>query len=404
MAYDFDSIVDRSGTFAIKWDVDPDALPMWVADMDFKTAPEIEEAVRERAAHGVYGYTDLPDEWRAAYAGWWKKRHGLEIDPQWLVFCSGVVPAISSMVRKLTTPAEKVLIQPPVYNIFYNCILNNGREVLESPLRLVEGPSDGADGQGTALRYEMDFADLEAKLADPQCTLMVLCNPQNPSGRIWTKEELAKVGELAAANGVTVISDEIHCDLCDPGFEYVPFASVSELCRRISVTCVAPTKTFNLAGLHSSAVFAADPFLRHKVWRGINTDDVGEPGAFAPVATIAAFEKGGPWLDELCAYVAENKRVLAEFLAAELPQIKLVEGHATYMCWLDCRAVAEDDAPLQKFLRKEAKLFVSAGSAYGPGGRGFLRINLACPRSMVLEGLGRLKTGVLAYERRGNDN
>ena len=390
MTYDFDSRADRSGTFAIKWEADPNALPMWVADMEFKTAPEIIEAVEARAANGVYGYTDLPDEWRMAYAHWWQKRHGLEIDPDWLVFCTGVVPAISSMVRKLTTPAEKVLIQPPVYNIFYNCILNNGRTVLESPLKLVE------------LSYEMDFEDLAEKMADPQCTLMVLCNPQNPSGRIWTRGELERVGQLAAENGVTVISDEIHCDLCDPGFEYVPFASVSELCRKISVTCVAPTKTFNLAGLNSAAVFAADPFLRHKVWRGINTDDVGEPGAFAPVATIAAFEKGEAWLNELCAYVAENKRLLAEFIARELPQIRLAEGHATYMCWLDCRKVSEDDVPLQKFLRSEAKLFVSSGSAYGPGGRGFLRVNLSCPRSMVEEGLRRLKNGILAFEKRQN--
>ena len=384
--YDFDTITDRSGTYAIKWDIANGDLPMWVADMDFRTAPEVEAAIVERARHGIYGYTGLPDEWYSAYTGWWERRHGIKIDPEWLVFCTGVVPAISSMVRKLTTPAEKVLIQSPVYNMFWNCIENNGRVPLESPLVLKDG------------RYEMDFEDLDAKLSDPQCSLMILCNPQNPSGRIWTREELARVGELAAAHGVTVISDEIHCDLCDPGYEYVPFASVSELCKEISVTCVSPTKTFNIAGLSSSAVFAADARLRHKVRRGINTDDVGEAGVFAVTAAIAVFEKGEPWLTELCAYIAENKRLLRDFLAENVPEIKMIEGHATYLSWLDVRALAEDDAPFQEFLRKEARLFVSKGSAYGAAGKGFLRINLACPRSMALDGLERLKRGADAWK------
>ena len=411
MKYDFDKITDRSGTFAIKWDAAPGELPMWVADMDFETAPEVKAAVEERAAHGIYGYTDLPDEWRLAYVNWWKERHHLDINPKSLVFCSGVVPAISSMVRKLTTPAEKVLIQTPVYNVFYNCILNSGRQVLENPLKLVEG-SDGAkygngsadnnalrEDPGSGLYYEIDFEDLAARLADPQCSLMILCNPQNPSGRIWTREELAKIGELAKANGVTVISDEIHCDLTDPGYEYVPFASVSETCRQISVTCIAPTKTFNIAGLHSAAVFADDPQLRHRVWRGINTDDVGEPGAFAPIATIAAFTKGGPWLDELRGYLAENKKLFEDFLRTELPQIRLIEGHATYLCWLDCSKITQDDKALQVFLRKEARLFVAAGSAYGAAGKGFLRINIACPRSMAEEGFARLKKGIEAFRQ-----
>ena len=394
MPYDFDRIIDRSGTFAIKCDAAPDALPMWVADMEFETAPEVLEAVRQRAAHGVFGYTRFPEELREAYAHWWKERHGLGIEPGWVLFANGVVPAISSMIRALTSEGEKVLVQPPVYNMFYECITKNNRRVLENPLRLAEGQRSASDG---ALRYEIDFEDLEAKLADPECRLMLLCNPQNPSGRIWSRGELDRIWQLASKNGVTVISDEIHCDLADPGYEYVPFGSVSPECLKSSITCVAPTKSFNLAGLHSSAVFVSDPLLREKISRGMDTDGISGLNAFAPAATIAAFEKGGPWLDALCAYVAENKRLLAEFLAAELPQIRLVEGHATYMCWLDCRAVAEDDVPLQKFLRGEAKLFVSSGSAYGPGGRGFLRINLACPRSMVLEGLRRLKTGVLAF-------
>ena len=410
MKYDFDKKIDRSGTYCYKWGNAPDGreLPMWVADMDFQTAPEVLDAVVSRAQHGIFGYTGVPDEWAAAYVSWWKKRHALELNADRLIFCTGVVPAISSIVRKLSTPAEKVLIQPPVYNIFYNCILNNGRQVLESPLKLRDGSPDGAlrDGSpdGVALRdatYEIDFEDLEAKLADPQCSLMILCNPQNPSGRVWTREELAKIGELAAANNVTVISDEIHCDLCDPGTEYVPFISASDVCRKTGISCFAPSKTFNIAGLGSSAIYAEDPAIRHKVWRAVNTDEVGEPGAFAVQAAIAAFTKGEAWLEELRGYIFENKKLAASFIHEQLPEIKIVGGPATYLIWIDISAVTENDREFQKFLREKTGLRVSAGSDYGDAGKGFLRINLACPRSMVKDGLSRLKNGVEEYRAAG---
>ena len=236
MKYDFDTPINRKNTNSLKWDVKENELPMWVADMDFATAPEIREAIEKRASHGIFGYTVIPDEWYGAYIGWWKTRHSLEIKEDQLIFCTGVIPAISTAVRKLTTPAEKVLIQTPVYNIFFNSILNNGRVVLENPLKYTGG------------NYEMDFDDLERKLSDPQTTLMLLCNPQNPGGKIWDKATLERVGELCYENNVTVLSDEIHCDLIDPGKNYVPFASVSEKCRENSITCIAPTKAFNLAG------------------------------------------------------------------------------------------------------------------------------------------------------------
>ena len=398
MPYDLDRVTDRSGSFSVKWDIAGDALPMWVADMDFQAPPEVIDAIKERAASGIYGYTLVPQEWRNACSSWWKKRHGLEIDPSWLIFAAGVVPAVSCIIRKLTKPGEKVLIQPPVYNAFYDCINNNGRTPLESPLILRESTAFGPGGC-TMLEYDMDFADLEARMADPACTLMLLCNPQNPTGRIWTREELLKVGELAAANGVTVVSDEIHCDLCDPGFSYVPYASVSEACLKSSVTCLAPTKTFNLAGIMSSAVFAADQDLREKLANAIDTDGIGGAGCFAPIATIAAFEKGGPWLDELTAYIAENKRLLAEFLAKELPRARMSDGPATYLCWLDLTAFSEDDRPLQKHLKENAKLFLCAGSIYGDAGRGFMRINVACPRSMLIEGMKRLKAGIESFRQ-----
>lgn len=384
--YDFDTVTDRRGTFSEKWDVEANELPMWVADMDFKTAPEIIEALEERVSHGIFGYTYVPDEWNRAYVDWWKEHHGFTMDPDWLIFTTGVIPAISTTVRKITTPAEKVLIQTPVYNIFYNCILNNGRVPVESKLLIKDG------------HYEMDFEDLEKKLSDPQVTLMLLCNPQNPSGTIWDKETLSKLGELCKKCGVTVLSDEIHCDITDPGFEYVPFASVSDTCRDISITCISATKCFNMAGLHSAAVSVPNKFLRHKIWRSLNTDEVAEPNAFAVQATIAAFTKGEPWLKELREYIYGNKKLVDEFIAKNLPETKAVMGHATYLYWLDVRKIAENSDRLADFIRKETGLYISKGSSYGPGGEEFLRINLACPRAVVEDGLERLKKGIDAYK------
>ena len=275
-----------------------------------------------------------------------------------------------------------MLIQTPVYNIFFNTILNNGRNVLESPLRYEDG------------RYSMDFEELERKLADPQTSLMILCNPHNPIGKIWDRETLAEIGRLAAKHHVIVVSDEIHCDLTDPGKEYVPFASVNEECRRNSVTCIAPTKTFNLAGLQTAAVCIPDPVLRHRVWRGLNTDEVAEPNAFAIPAAIAAFTKGGGWLDGLREYLYENKRTVAGFLEERLPDIRLVPSEATYLLWLDCGEICADASELQKSLRRETGLYLSAGSQYGQTGKSFLRMNIACPRATLIDGLTRLCDGV----------
>lgn len=272
MKFDFDKVSDRSGTYSLKWDIKDGELPMWVADMDFETAPCITSAIERRAKHGIFGYTIIPDEWYNAYISWWKNRHGTELRKDGLMFCTGVIPAISSIVRKITTPAEKVVIQTPVYNIFCNCIENNGRQVLEN--RLIYGNN----------AYRMDYDDLEQKLADPQTTLMILCNPQNPAGRIWSREELEKVGVLCKKHGVTVISDEIHCDITEPGKQYVPFASINDDCRDSSITLISPTKAFNIAGLQTAAISVPSPRLRHKVWRAINTDECAEPNVFSVTA------------------------------------------------------------------------------------------------------------------------
>lgn len=386
MKYDFDKLTDRFDSQSYKWDVGKNELPMWVADMDFETAPEIREALEKRVRHGIFGYNIVPDEWYEAYINWWKKRHNTVFKKEWLLFCTGVVPAISSMVRKLTTVGENVLIQTPVYNIFFNSILNNGRNVLESPLVYENG------------EYHVDFDDLEKKLADPQTSLMILCNPHNPVGKIWTKEELAKIGELCEAHHVVVISDEIHCDLTDPGCEYVPFISASEKCARLCATCVAPTKTFSIPGIQTAAIVVPDPFLRHKVWRGINTDEVAEPNNFATIAAVAAFTEGEEWLDELRTYLAENKKFVREFIGTNIPKMKVVPSEATYLLWLDCSEITDDAEVLVKFIRKTTGLFLTEGIEYGKPGEKFIRMNVACPRARVEDGLLRLKTAVEKYE------
>ncbi len=387
MHYDFDAPIDRRNTGSLKWNVAAHELPMWVADMDFPAAPEIQAAIRARAEHGVFGYSVTPDAWYGAYQNWWRTRHGFALEKDWLIFCTGVVPAISSLVRKLTTPAEKVLLQTPVYNIFFNSVLNNGRQVLEAPLQY--------DGQN----YTIDFADLEEKLADPQTSLMILCNPHNPTGNLWDRETLARIGELCWKYHVTVVSDEIHCDLTDPGYSYVPFASVSDNCRENSVTCIAPTKAFNLAGLQTAAVSVPNPVLRHKVWRALNTDEVAEGNVFSAIAAIAAFTEGGPWLDELRQYIARNKAQLLQLMAdAQLP-IHAAPSHATYLLWLDCSALPGTAAEFAGFLRAQTGLFLSEGAQFGGNGAHFLRMNLACPSATVRDGFHRLRDGVNAYLR-----
>ena len=383
--YNFDEIINRRNSWSLKWEVADNELPMWVADMDFKAAPEIIKAFEERISLGAYGYTTIPDEWYDAYISWWGRRHKLKIEKDELIFSSGVIPTLSSTIRKLTTANEKVLIQTPVYNVFYNSILNNGVRVVENPLTFKNN------------RWEMDFEDLEAKLSDPETSLMLLCNPQNPAGRIWLKDELARVGELCKKYGVTVISDEIHCDLTNPEMEYVPFAGASDTCREISINCFAPSKIFNLAGMQSSAVFVPNKFLRHKVWRALNTDECGEPNFLAITAAVAAFNNGENWLNELNVYIRQNKDYVEKFVAENIPSIHVLPSEATYLQWIDCREITNGKNDLAGFIRHETGLYLSAGEIYGASGSGFLRLNTACPLSLVKDGMNRLKAGIEAY-------
>ena len=386
MKYDFDTVVDRRTSYAVKWDVCRDGeLPMWVADMDFKAAPEILEALRTRLDNGVFGYSSLPEEWAMSYVHWWKKRHGLEIDPSRLTFATGVIPILSSAVREFTSPLDNVLIQSPVYNMFFKAVSDNGRKILESPLVY----EDDA--------YSMDFDDLEAKLSDPRTTLMILCNPHNPIGKIWEEDTLARIGALAKRHHVTVVSDEIHCDITAPGKSYVPFLSVSDDCRAVGIAAIAPTKAFNLAGMQTAAVCVPDPTLRHKVWRGLNTDEVAEPNAFAVPAAVAAFTEGAPWLDAMRTYVFENRSIAAERIANTLPKVRVIDGEATYLLWLDVSAITPDGTALCRYLQERTGLIVSAGASYGASGTAFLRVNLACPKAVLADGLDRLCRGLSDY-------
>ena len=382
MKYDFDTPVQRYGTDSIKWKVEENELPMWVADMDFKTAPKIIEALSSRVEHGVFGYPYISEDWAKAYASWWERRHGLDMDPKHLLFTTGVIPAISSSVRKLTTPNENIVIQTPVYNVFFNCIKNNGARVLEN--RLVY--SDGS--------YSIDWEDLEKSLSDPQTTMMILCNPQNPAGKIWDKKTLSRIGLLCHKYGVTVISDEIHCDIARPGTSYVPFASVSDICADISITCLSPTKAFNIAGIGTAAVYIPNDRLRHKVFRAINTDEVAEPSVFACLASATAFNECEDWLDEMNSYVFGNRSFAERYISENIPSLHVVSGDATYLIWVDISSLGCTSSEFASFARKNTGLFVTEGSHYGSCGEGFLRINIACPRSVLEDGLDRLKRSV----------
>ena len=384
MKYDFDTLVSREGTNSSKWRMKGDILPMWVADMDFKAAPEILSVLQKRLDNGVFGYSFIPKEWNEAIKSWWQRRHNVSLENEWMCFCTGVIPAISTAIRRFSSPGDQILVQAPVYHVFFNCIKNNGREILSNDLVYKNGS------------YEIDFDDLEAKLAQPLTTMMLLCNPHNPIGKIWDKETLKKIGELCYKHDVLVISDEIHCDITDPGLNYVPFISVSDECKNNSITCISPTKAFNIAGLQSSAVVTPNEKIRSRLNAAINYDEVGEANAFAIIAAIAAFNEGEAWLDELREYLFENKKVVANFIKEQNLPVKLLPSSATYLLWLDCSAFCEDSSEFMNFLRDKAGLWLNDGNAYR-GDRFFLRMNIATQRKRVLEGLKRLQNGINLY-------
>lgn len=405
--YDFDTPLNRRGTDSTKWAVGPGELPMTIADMDFRTAPEIIDALEKKVASGVFGYEWPGDDYFSAVQQWEAKRHSWRPPKEWMVFTTGVVPALSSLVRHLSNPGDNVLVQTPVYNIFFNSIANNGRHPLANELSY--NPSSH--------NYSINWEDLENRLADPLTTLMILCNPHNPIGKVWEPEELARLVRLAEKHHVTIISDEIHGDLVLCGEDITPILSLPPQLRHNTIALVSPSKTFNLAALHAATMIVADEGLRQRATRGLNCDEVAEPNLVAIPGTIAAYTKGGAWLDALKKYLLGNVEFVEDYLAQNIPQIVPVHLGATYLMWLDCsqavaqtlpatarkdaRYIADDEDALATrpgatdgfatFIRKQTGLILTPGSTYhGNGGR-FLRIALACPRAQVEDAMCRLK-------------
>ena len=385
MKYNFDELTDRSNESSIKWKVKDGELPMWVADMDFKSPPEVVDAFKERIEKGTYGYTYIDDEWYESYIHHFKTRFNFEIKKDWLVFSTGVIATISSAVRRLSEVANNVVLLTPIYNSFFNSIVNNGRHPLTSDMIYKDG------------KYEIDFEDLEKKLALDETSLMIFCNPHNPIGKVWSKEEMERIGALCNKYNVTVISDEIHCDLLKPGVKHIPFASVNKTNSMISITTLAPTKTFNLAGIQTSAVFSENPRLKHLVERGLNTDEVAEPNVLALVAPKACYHKGNEWLDELNEYIDKNRQYVRNFLKENIPSVKLVEGDALYLLWLDFSDVTSNTTELRNFIREKTGLFLSDGEEYRGNGLLFLRMNIATQFERVKDGMDRLKKGIELY-------
>lgn len=379
MKYDFDSPVQRMGTNSYKWDVagNENLLPMWVADMDFRTAPAIVEALRRRVEHGIFGYTRVPDSYYDAVTGWFARRHGWTMDRDWIIYTSGVVPALSAIIKALTVPGDKVLVQTPVYNCFFSSVRNNGCGLVSSPL------------VHTGDTFVMDYDDLESKAADPAVKLMILCNPHNPAGRVWTREELARAGEICIRHGVTVISDEIHCELVMPGYTYTPFASVSEEFSRHSVTCVSPSKAFNIAGLQIADIVCEDAGRRAKIDRAINVNEVCDVNPFGVIATEAAYNDSEDWLEQLIGYIHGNYQCMKEFCERNLPDFPIAVLEGTYLVWMDCRKAGMSSEELGKRLLAGTGLMLNAGTMYGAEGEGFMRWNIACPRASLAEGLER---------------
>lgn len=380
MKYDFDELLSRRGTNSYKWDGEKDdVLPMWVADMDFHTAPAIVDALRHRVEHGIFGYTRVPDDYYEAVTGWFARRHDWTIDREWIIYTSGVVPAVSAIIKALTVPGDKVLVQTPVYNCFFSSIRNNGCEIVSSPL-LQTGDT-----------YRMDFDDLERKAADERVKVMLLCNPHNPAGRVWTSEELMRVGAICLRHGVTVVSDEIHCELVFPGHAYTPFASLSDEFLQHAVTCISPSKAFNIAGLQIANIVCADEEMRRKIDKAININEVCDVNPFGVIATMAAYNEGDEWLRQLLEYLYENYLRMRDFCREHLPDFPIARLEGTYLVWMDCRALKMTSEELERVLIEEAALHLNAGSMYGAEGEGFMRWNIACPRARLLDGLERFR-------------
>lgn len=387
MEYDFSRPTDRRGTDSYKWDSAPEAdiIPLWVADMDFETFPGITEALQRRVAHGIFGYTRVPEAYYEAVCRWFKKRHGWHINREDIIYTSGVVPAVSAVIKALTLPGDQVIVQGPVYNCFFSSIRNNGCEMVSNSLIYNK----------EELRYEIDFDDLERKLKHERARLMLLCNPHNPGGRVWTRDELTRVAELCRKYGVRVVSDEIHCELTLYDNEYVPFGSLPDELSRDSITCCSPSKAFNTAGLQIANIVCRDAEVRNRINRAININEVCDVNPFGVIALQAAYsDEGYEWLTQLRKYISANYDLLLERFARELPKCKVMRMEGTYLAWIDCSELHISSDEIEKMLMHENKVWVNAGSMYGAEGAAFIRINMACTSELLNEGITRIVNGL----------
>lgn len=390
MEYDFSRPTDRRGTDSYKWDSAPEAdiIPLWVADMDFETFPGITEALQRRVAHGIFGYTRVPETYYEAVCRWFEKRHGWHINREDIIYTSGVVPAVSAVIKALTLPGDQVIVQGPVYNCFFSSIRNNGCEMVSNSLIYNK----------EELRYEIDFDDLERKLAHERARLMLICNPHNPGGRVWTRDELTRVAELCRKYGVRVVSDEIHCELTLYDNEYVPFGSLPDELSRGSITCCSPSKAFNTAGLQIANIVCRDAEVRNRIDRAININEVCDVNPFGVIALQAAYsDEGYEWLTQLRKYISANYDLLCERFARELPKCKVMRMEGTYLAWIDCSELHISSDEIEEMLMHENKVWVNAGSMYGAEGAAFIRINMACTSELLNEGITRIVEGLGAY-------
>lgn len=397
MRYDFDQEIGRKGTNSVKWEFIQEGkdllhwehtdkafgknrvLPMWVADMDFPSPKPVVEALIARAEHGIYGYTTPTDSYYDAVVNWMKKRHAWDIAPDWICTTPGVVPALNMLVRTFVSPGEKVLIQPPVYYPFFSAIENNQGEIVSNPLVYEKG------------HYHMDFDDLEEKTKDPKVRMAILCSPHNPVGRVWTEDELLHFGEICVKNQVLIVSDEIHGDLIYKGYVFTPFASLGEDFAQNSIVCTAPSKTFNLAGLHTSNIIIPNHQLRSDFKKTLQSNGLFGIGPFGLVALEAAYKDGEEWLEQALAYIEDNLHFLEAYISQHIPRISVIRPEGTYLVWLDCRELGLDKWELKQLMLNEAKVYLDEGFIFGTEGEGFERINIACPRSILAEALERMK-------------
>lgn len=390
MKYDFDEMIDRRETDSIKWNKgiikdefgDGELLPLWIADMDFKCARPIIEALSKRVEHGIFGYSQAGEEYYEAVAKWNRRRHGLSIEKDWIVFVPGIVPAFNYLIRTFAKPGDKVVIQNPVYYPFSFVVANNGCHPVLNQLRRVDGS------------YRMDYEDLEAKAKDPLVKLMILCSPHNPVGRVWTREELEKAGEICARNGVIVIVDEIHSDIVMDGNRHVPFLGLPEKLAQQSVICTAPSKTFNLAGMQTANLIIKNEAMREAFKKTLKASSVGWGNPLGMTALTAAYNEGEEWLAQVLEYLEGNVDFMEAFIAEHMPEVGFARPEGTYLAWLDFRTLVSTEKELEELLRKKAKVALDEGPIFGEGGKGFARINFACPQSLLSEALHRIENAI----------